>query len=644
MCTRSAPVRRHASASAATPSALTAIAGAGSCSAASTRLSAAAFTTALGASAARRGATAAVSVRSSSARLRTVVSAPGSTRASSRPSWPVPPTTTTRIAAQYRRTQALRQLPRHRYSGRMARLWRYVGRYRLRYVGGIACLIGATSLDMMVPRLLGRSLDAIETDAGARVLLTYLGLIVAITVLQGLVRTFSRFVIFNVGRDIEYDLRNDLFAHLETLPLAFYQQRHTGDLMSRLVNDVTAVRMLLGPGILNFINTPVAYVYGLAFMLSYNVRLTLASLAIYPAALLVVKRTSRVLMERSLRVQEGLGELSNRVQENLSGMHVVKAYASEEHEVETFARLNARFQELSLRLARVRGFIIPVMGTVAGTGGLMVLWYGGQLAIAKQLSIGDLVAVLGYLARLAWPTMALGWMLSILQRGRASMQRLNELFHVTPAIPSPPGATAPAAVVGEVALRGVTFRYPGRLIRTLPLGWLRRQVGLVPQDPFLFSRTIRENVGLALEGDGDGHVDWAVRMAALARDLAEFPRGLDTIVGERGVTLSGGQKQRVALARVLAAAPRVLVLDDALASVDAETERTILDQLRGFFRERTTILVAHRLTTVKEADLICVLDEGRVVELGDHESLLARGGVYADLFRQQALEVELEAI
>src|SRR5436190_390512 len=612
MCTRSAPVWRHASASAATASALTAIAGAGSCSAASTRLSAAAFSTALGASAARRGATAAVSVRSSSARLRTTVSVPGSTRASSRPSWPVPPTTTMRIGAQYRRTQALRQLPRHRYSGSMVRLWHYVGRYRLRYAGGIAGLIGATSLDMMVPRLLGRSLDAIGTDAGARVLLTYLGLIVAITVIQGVVRTFSRFVIFNVGRDIEYDLRNDLFAHLETLPLAFYQQRHTGDLMSRLVNDVTAVRMLLGPGILNFINTPVAYVYGLAFMLSYNVRLTLASLAIYPVALLVVKRTSRLLMERSLRVQEGLGELSNRVQENLSGMHVVKSYACEEHEVETFARL-------------------------------------------------------------------------------------NELLQVTPAIASPPGATAPAAVAGEVALRGVTFRYPGRLdrtpvlddvdltvpagrtvaivgrtgagksalvqllprlfdveagsvlldgrdIRTLPLGWLRRQVGLVPQDPFLFSRTLRENVGLALDGDGDGHVDWAVRMAALARDLAEFPQGLDTVVGERGVTLSGGQKQRVALARVLAAAPRVLVLDDALSSVDAETERTILDQLRGFFRERTTILVAHRLTTVKEADLICVLDEGRVVELGDHESLLARGGVYADLFRQQALEVELEAI
>ena len=581
----------------------------------------------------------------------------------------------------------------------MARLWRYVRRYRVRYLGGVACLLGATSLQMAVPWLLKQCIDAVARDAAPRALLGYLGLIVVIALAQGVVRTFSRFIIFNAGRDIEYDLRNDLFRHLETLPLAFYQQRHTGDLMSRLVNDVTAVRMLLGPGLLNFINTPVAYLYGLAIMLSFDVRLTLAALAVYPVAFLVVKRTSRLLMERALRVQEGLGELSSRVQENLSGIHVVKSYAGEEHEIQTFARLNQRFQELNLRLARVRGFVFPVMGIVSSTGSLVVLVYGGQEVMAGRLSVGDLAMFIAYLYQLAWPTMALGWMLSILQRGRAAMQRLNELLVVEPAIASPPGATAPERVAGEVALRGVSFRYPGggdgapvlddvdlnvpagrtiaivgrtgsgksslvqllprlfdvgagavlldgRDIRTLPLDWLRRQVGLVPQDPFLFSRSIRENVALALDGDGDGdgRVEWAVGMAALARDLEGFPQGLDTVVGERGVTLSGGQKQRVALARALAAAPRVLVLDDALASVDAETERTILDQLRGFFRERTTILVAHRLTTVKEADLICVLDEGRIVELGDHESLLARGGVYADLFRQQALEVELEAI
>jgi ATP-binding cassette subfamily B protein len=576
----------------------------------------------------------------------------------------------------------------------MSRLWRYLARYRLRYLGGILCLLGATGLAMTVPWLSKRAVDAIGAGEPAG---RFVALIVVIAVTQAVVRTYSRFVIFNVGRDIEYDLRNDLFAHLERQPVAFYHQRQTGDLMSRLVNDVTAVRLLLGPGILNFINTPVAYVIGLAVMLSIDAGLTLAALAVYPLALAVVKRTSRLLIERTLRVQEGLADLSSRVQENLSGMQVVKAYAAEEHEVSAFAALNARFQEQSLRLARVRGFIVPVMGSVGGAGALVLLWYGGRRVVDGALTVGDLVAFLGYLHNLAWPTMALGWMLTILQRGRAAMRRLNELFGVAPAITGPPGASPVEPVHGEITLRDVRFRFPGRAdapavldavsvtipagrtvaivgrtgagktalvqllarlfdvergcvcldgrdVRTLPLGWLRRQVGLVPQDPFLFSRSIRDNVALGMETEVPGRIEWAVRMAGLARDLAELPAGLDTIVGERGVTLSGGQKQRVALARALATAPRVLVLDDALSAVDAATEREMLDALRAFFRERTTVLVAHRISTVKEADLIIVLDGGRVVEAGDHESLLARGRVYAELFRQQALEGELEAI
>ena len=581
----------------------------------------------------------------------------------------------------------------------MRRLWRYVGRYRVRLAFGIACLLVATSLTMTTPWLLGQAVDAIAARADMGRVLRPVLLVVAIALVQGIVRTLSRALIFNAGRDIEYDLRNDLFAHLETLPVGFYQQARTGDLMSRLVNDVSAVRMLLGPGILNFINTPVYYVYGLAIMGSIHLRLTLAALAVYPLALYVVKRTSGLLMERTVRVQEGLGELSSRVQENLSGIHVVKAYACEPHEVRAFTALNARFQEANLRLARVRGFIAPVMNVVDGVGKLVVLWYGGHLVVAKVLTIGDLVAFIGYLHVLAWPTMALGWMLSVLQRGRAAMSRLDELFAVQPAIADAPGAAAPTGrVAGEIALRNVTFRHAGqhgepalrdvsltvpagatvaivgrtgagkssvvqllprlfdveagtvlldgRDVRTLPLGWLRRRVGLVPQDPFLFSRTIRETVAFALEanGDADARVAWAVEAAGLSRDLTEMPRGLETIVGERGITLSGGQKQRTTLARVLAQAPTVLILDDALSSVDAATEREILDRLRGFFHERTTVLVAHRLTTVKEADLIVVLDDGRVVETGRHDDLVARGGVYADLFRQQALETELEAI
>jgi ATP-binding cassette, subfamily B, multidrug efflux pump len=579
----------------------------------------------------------------------------------------------------------------------MSRLWGYLARYRVRYLGGILCLLGATSLTMMVPWLFKETVDAITAGAPWTAAARTLGLVALIAVVQAVVRTFSRFVIFNVGRDIEYDLRNDLFRHLEAQPLAFFHQRQTGDLMSRLVNDVTAVRMLLGPGILNFINTPVAYVYGLAIMLWLDVRLTLAAIVAYPVALIIVKRTSRLLIERTLRVQEGLADLSSRVQENLSGMHVVKAYACEESEIAAFGAANRVFQEHNLRLARVRGFIVPVMSSVGGISSLVVLGYGGARVAVGDLTIGDLVAFVQYLHLLAWPTMALGWMLTILQRGRAAMQRLNELLSVAPAITSPAGAAPPEAFRGEIAFQNVRFRFParngaravlddvsltlpagrtvavvgrtgagktslvqllprlfdieegavrldGRDVRTLPLGWLRRQVGLVPQDPFLFSRTIRENVAFGLDGDTDERVAWAVHMAGLEPDLAAMPAGLETVVGERGITLSGGQKQRVALARVLAMAPRVIILDDTLSMVDAATEREILDRLRGFFRERTTILVAHRITTVKEADLIVVVDEGRIVEAGTHESLLARGEVYPQLFRQEALESELEAI
>jgi ATP-binding cassette subfamily B protein len=579
----------------------------------------------------------------------------------------------------------------------MSRLWGYLARYRLRYLGGIACLLAATTLTMAVPWLFKEAVDAITAGAPWTSVGRTLGLVAVIAVVQAVIRTFSRFVIFNVGRDIEYDLRNDLFRHLEAQPLGFFHQRQTGDLMSRLVNDVTAVRMLLGPGILNFINTPVAYVYGLAIMLFLDVRLTLAAIAAYPLALLLVKRTSRLLIERTLRVQEGLADLSSRVQENLSGMHVVKAYACEGAETAAFADANRRFQEQSLRLARVRGFIVPVMGSVGGISSLVVLAYGGARVVAGDLTIGDLVAFVQYLHLLAWPTMALGWMLTILQRGRAAMQRLNEVLSVVPAIQGPPGATPPEPFRGEIAFQHVRFRYPaqngahrvlddvsltlpagrtvalvgrtgsgktslvqllprlfdveegavrldGRDVRTLPLAWLRRHVGLVPQDPFLFSRTIRENVAFGLHGADGERVAWAVRMAGLERDLADMPAGLETVVGERGITLSGGQKQRVALARVLATAPHIIVLDDTLSMVDAATEREILDRLRGFFRERTTILVAHRITTVKEADLIVVVEEGRIAEAGTHESLLARGRVYPQLFRQIALETELEAI
>ncbi len=575
----------------------------------------------------------------------------------------------------------------------MRRLQGYLLRYRWRYAAGGACLLATATLAMAIPYLLKETIDAIGHRAPVGQVTVYAAWIIAIAAVQGVVRTFSRTLIFNVGRDVEYDLRNDLFAHLQRLPLSYYHQQHTGDLMSRLINDVTAVRMLLGPGILNFVNTPVYYAYGVGIMLTLDARLTVAALLPYPLLFFVVKRFSRRLMEYTLRVQEGLAEMSTRVQENLSGMHVVRAYDSEARETAAFAALNERFKDQSMQLARVRGQIFPVMKTAASLGTLVVLWYGGLEVINRRLSLGDLVAFIGYLNLLAWPTMAMGWMLSILQRGRAAMTRLEAIFGVEPAICDAPAAAPLPIVQGRIEFRNVDFAYrtsgnghqildhisfsiepgqklalvgrtgagkstiaallprmfdvsggqillDGRDIRTLPLAQLRRSVGFVPQDPFLFSTTVRENICFALDHADDTHAQQAAAVAGVADDIASFPRGYDTMVGERGITLSGGQKQRLTLARAVITNPCVLVLDDALSSVDTRTERAILAALRDVMRERTSIVIAHRISTIQDADLIVFIDDGRVVELGDHATLLARDGLYADLFRQQRLEEE----
>jgi ATP-binding cassette, subfamily B, multidrug efflux pump len=575
-------------------------------------------------------------------------------------------------------------------------------RYKWRYAFGLACLLVTATLAMIIPYFLKRAVEVIEHDRTLQGLRFYILVIIGMALVQSVARTFSRFVIFNIGRDIEFDLRNDLFAHLETLSQTFYQRSQTGDLMSRMVNDIGAVRMLIGPGILNFINTPVYYVYALSIMLTISVPLTFVSLTAYPIVLWIVKRLSRTLMERTVKVQEGLAALSARAQENLAGMTVVKAYALEDAEIANFEKMNEKFQEQSLALARVRGFIAPVMKVVSSAGILVVMWFGGWLVIRGRMGIGDIVAFIAYLHLLAWPTMAMGWMLSILQRGRAAMMRLEHIFVAQPEIVAPPtvadGNGAEAIERGEIEFDGARFAYPGRRsadvladvrvrvepgsvvaivgrtgagkttlvnlvprlfdpvsgtvridghdVRTLPLATVRRALGVVPQDPFLFSTTIRENIAYGLAGNGtaDERVRWAATVAGLDNDLAALPRGLETPVGERGITLSGGQKQRVTLARALAIDPKILIFDDALSSVDSETERNILRHLRDSFAGRTRLVISHRLSTVRGADQIVVLDGGRVVECGTHEELLRRRGVYADIFEEQSVENELEAL
>ncbi len=576
----------------------------------------------------------------------------------------------------------------------MHRLWGYIYRYRARYLWGIFCLVVTATLAMSIPLLLKHAVEGIEKGLPFRQVSLYILAIVGIALVQGVVRAFSRFLIFNVGRDIEYDLRNDLFAHLQKLSLSYYQSQFTGDLMSRLVNDVTAVRTMLGLGIVSLLNTPLYYIYAVSAMMAMDRRLTLAALSLYPVMFLTVKKMSRQLMEKTLKVQEGLADLSSRVQEDVSGIHVVRAYVREEWQNAEFARLNDIFKAESMALAKVRGFFQPLMKGVSGLGLLVVLWYGGVHVIAGRLSLGDLVAFMGYLHLLAWPTMALGWLISIFQRGQVALKRLEVIFQAQPEIVDGQGDGLAREIRGEIGFHHVDFVYrakdnghqilhdidftvpagstvaivgrmgsgkstlvnllprlfdvsggevtiDGQDIRTVSLAALRSWIGFVAQDPFLFSSRIKDNIAFALPSVDEERVRWAAGVASLAREVEEFPRGYDTVVGERGITLSGGQKQRLTLARALIADPPILVLDDALSSVDTQTERAILQALRETTRGKTVIVISHRISAVRDADLIVVLDEGRIVETGTHASLVERGRVYAEIFQQQALEEEL---
>ena len=563
-------------------------------------------------------------------------------------------------------------------------------------VGGL-CLLATATLVMWIPWWIRDAIGIIERGGSIRDVTFYAVLIGSSAVLQGIVRTCSRALIFNAGRDVEYDLRNDLFAHLEKLPLSFYHRQRTGDLMSRVINDISAVRVMLGPGILNFVNAPLYFVIAIVLMLSMDVRLTLAALVPFPLLIFAVAKFRGRILKSSLEVQQQMSVLSSHVQENLSGMHVVKAYSQEQFQTRQFVGLNEDFQVKSLELARMRGIITPVMQGFNALTVLIILWYGGIRVIHGDLLVADIVAFIAYLNVLAWPTAAFGWMLSLVERGRAAMKRLEEILKVEPEIAAPAAPLAMRGLKngiefrdvsfaygrqhnGHAALEGISFTLPvgksvglvgrigsgkstvaqlvprlfdcssgeilldGQDIRKFSLRELRRTLGYVPQDPFLFSTTLRRNLALGRDQVSDEELARAVTIAKLDRDLEIFPQGLDTIVGERGVTLSGGQKQRATLARALLVDPPVLVLDDCLSSVDAQTEAEILHGLRSILKEKTCLIISHRISAVKEADEILVLDEGRIIERGNHEELVRCGGVYADLYEQQQLSEELEQI
>jgi ATP-binding cassette subfamily B protein len=584
-------------------------------------------------------------------------------------------------------------------------LWAWGRPYLPHYGAGCALLVLTNGLGVWIPWLLRDAVRAIERGAALRVVAGLVLAMAAVAGVQAVVRTASRLVLLGASRKVVHDVRNAFFDRLQQMGPAFYDSRRIGDLMSRGVNDTGLIQSVYGPGVLNLLNTAIVYVAVLVLLLRIDATLTLIALSLYPPLFLGVKRISRRVHARSLAVAERLADLSDRAQESISGIQQVKIHAQEQREVERFARLGEAYRRGNLSMATARGAMVSLIGVVSGLTALVVLYFGGRFVVERRIDFGDFVAFNAYLGLLVGPTIALGFIVNIFERGAGATRRIAELLGDAAGAPAEGGPEAADTdarpLAADIEIRGLSFRYPAlapgaapasgsraalhdihlgipqgsRVAVVGPVGSgkstlanliaglypappgtlfvggedvaavspkrLRLTVGYVPQEAFLFSRSLRENIALGGVDATDEALERAVDLAHLRGDVEALPRGLDTLVGERGVTLSGGQRQRATLARALVGERRIVILDDSLSSVDAEAEQAILEALNSGGRERTLILITHRLTALHEMDRIVVLDAGRVVEQGTHDELLAKQGLYATLARRHRLERRL---
>ena len=589
------------------------------------------------------------------------------------------------------------------------RLLGYVLRYRRSFFLGFLCVVATTSIGLAGPWVLKYAIDDLREGVTSEEIRFYALALFALAAAGGVFRFLMRRIIIGVSRDIEYDLRNDFFAHLQRLDLAYFQRHRTGDLMSRATNDLSAVRGMVGPAVMYTTNTVLTFVVALAVMASIDLRLTLLALIPLPLVSLSVRYFGAAIHRRFERIQQQLSEISAITQEMLSGVRVVRAYGQEQFEIERFRKANEEYLQRNRGLIRLQGIYNPSMGLLMGVSQMLVLWLGSRAVIAGRITVGELVAFNSYLMMLAWPMIAFGWVTNLIQRGMASWKRMLEVLDAKPAIADVGSDPLHSATQGlespreggltpTIEFRDLTFAYgehvvlrnisavlpagtttaivgatgsgkstllnllprlhdppPGTVfvdgvdVRNLPLSVLRGAIGFVPQEPFLFGSSIAQNIAFGVREEQDqredqrARVEQSAQIARLDKDVSDFPKGYDTIVGERGITLSGGQKQRTAIARALAVDPKILILDDALSAVDTYTEEEILGRLGGVMRERTAIIVSHRVSTVRGANQILVLSDGRIVERGTHDELVKHNGLYAELHRKQLLEEELAA-
>ena len=586
------------------------------------------------------------------------------------------------------------------------RLLPFALRYRRAFVLGLICVVLTAAIQLLSPWILKYAIDDLNTGVTRSKLALYALLLLGTASVGAVFRFLMRQIIIGASRDIEYDLRNAFFDRLLQMPLPYYHGTRTGDLMSRATNDLNAVRMMVGPAVMYSTSTVLTFVVAIVLMLSIDPRLTFIALLPLPFVTMSVRYFGGEIHRRFESIQEQLSDLSAVVQEALSGVRVVRAYRQEGHELDRFRTANLEYVRRNRGLIALQGLFYPSMTLFLGLGSLLVLWQGSRAVIAGRISLGEFVAFNAYLVMLSWPMIAFGWVTNMLQRGMASWKRMLEVLDAEPSVNdarvSEPGRAL--QIRGAIEFRDLVFRYPGsdrdvldrvslridpgqtvafvgstgsgkstlisllpRLydpppgtvfvdgvdVLEIPLEALRRAIGFVPQEPFLFSDSVGENIAFGAAADAalpaavlpqEERIGQAAAVAGLEADVQAFPRGFATVVGERGITLSGGQKQRTALARAVLIDPAILILDDALSAVDTYTEETILSRLRGVMRSRTSLIVAHRVSTVRDADLIVVLEGGRIAERGTHDELVRAGGIYAELFRKQQLEEELQEV